>query len=37
MQVEMRVALQVGNAFAVVNGGTADDAMHIIALLDQKL
>ena len=37
MQVEMRVALQMGNAFTVVNGRTTDDAMYIIALLDQKL
>ena len=37
MQVEMRVALQMGNASTVVNGRTTDDAMYIIALLDQKL
>ena len=37
VQVEMRVALQMGNAFTVVNGRTTDDAMYIIALLDQKL
>ena len=37
MQVEMWVALQMGNAFTVVNGRTTDDAMYIIALLDQKL
>ena len=37
MQVKMRISLQMGDSPAVIHRGTADYAMHIIALFQQQL
>ncbi len=37
MQVEMRVALQMGNALTVIDRRTADDAVDIVAFFQQEL
>ena len=37
VQVEVGVTLQMGDALTVINGGAADNAVDIVALLKQKL
>ena len=37
MKMEMRLALQMGDTFAEVDRGTADDAVHLVAFLEKKL
>ena len=37
VQVEIRVALQVGDPLAVIDRRPADDAVHVVALAQQKL
>ena len=37
VQMKMRMALQMGNALAVVDGGAAYGAMHLVAFLQEKL
>ena len=37
VQVEVRVTLQMGDALAVIDGGTADDAVDVVALFQQEL
>ena len=37
VQVEVRVTLQMGDALAVIDGGAADDAVDVVALLQQEL
>ena len=37
MQVEAGVALKMGDPLAVIDRGTADDAVDFVALFEQKL
>ena len=37
VKMEMRLAFQMSDAFAEVNRGTANDAMHLVTFLQQEL
>ena len=36
VQVEVRVTLQMGDALAVIDGGAADDAVDVVAFVEEE-